>query len=189
MNKEELIARLSTSMEFQMVVSLTNIIESNDVKVADLLAISFHKKKEVAFRSAWMLEYFVTHKPDMFIEHLSELMSLLDKQKNPSAMRHYAKIIALITDKKANDVYKERAATIDFEPVIDVLFTWLVDTEVLVATKVHCMQTLANLAPRYDWIKDELLETIDHLVDLESVAFFGRAKQIRKQLKRIQKTA
>jgi hypothetical protein len=102
-------------------------------------------------------------------------------------MRHYAKIIALITDRKANDVYKERAATIDFEPIINVLFTWLVDTEVLVATKVHCMQTLANLAPRYDWIKDELLETIDHLVDIESIAFFGRAKQIRKQLKRIER--
>lgn len=170
-----------------MVVSLTNIIESNDVKVADLLAISFHKKKEVAFRSAWMLEYFVTHKPDLFIANLPELMSLLDKQKNPSAMRHYAKIMALITDRKANDIYKEKVATIDFEPIIDVLFTWLVDTDVLVATKVHCMQTLANLAPRYDWIKDELLETIDHLVDIESVAFFGRAKQIRKQLKRIQK--
>jgi len=170
-----------------MVVSLTSIIESNDVKVTDLLAISFHKKKEVAFRSAWMLEYFVTHKPTLFIEHLPELMALLDKQKNPSAMRHYAKIIALITDRKANDIYRGKVASIDFEPIIDVLFTWLVDTEVLVATKVHCMQTLANLAPRYDWIKEELLETIDHLLDIESVAFFGRAKQIRKQLKRIPK--
>ncbi|WP_214228282.1 hypothetical protein [Pedobacter sp. B4-66] len=188
MNKEELIARLGASMEFQMVANLTSIVESNDVKVVDLLAISFHKKREVAFRSAWMLEYFTTHKPDLFIEHISELMSLLDKQKNPSAMRHYAKIIALITDRKANDIYKEKVAAIDFEPIIDVLFTWLVDTEVLVATKVHCMQTLANLALRYDWIKDELLETIDHLVDIESVAFFGRAKQIRKQLKRIPKT-
>lgn len=189
MDKEELIARLSASMEFQMVANLSSIVESNDIKVADLLAISFHRKKEVAFRSAWMLEYFATQKPELFIEYLPELISLLDKQKNPSAMRHYAKIIALITDRKANDVYKERVATIVFEPIIDVLFTWLVDTEVLVATKVHCMQTLANLAPRYDWIKDELLETIDHLVDIESVAFFGRAKQIRKQLKRIERAA
>ncbi|ETZ20704.1 hypothetical protein [Pedobacter sp. V48] len=186
-NKEELITRLSTSMEFQMVSNLTGIIESNDLKIADLLDISFHKKKEVAFRAAWMLEYLMTHKPDLFVGYMPELISLLAKQKNPSAMRHYAKIIALLTDRKAHNVYKDKAATTDFEPVIDILFTWLVDTEVLVATKVHCMQTLANLSPRYDWIKDELLETIDYLVDIESVAFFGRAKQIRRQLKKIQK--
>ncbi|MEJ2903115.1 hypothetical protein [Pedobacter panaciterrae] len=185
MNKEELIARLSTSMEFQMVTNLTGIIESNDLKITDLLDISFHRKKEVAFRAAWMLEYLMTHKPDLFVGYIPELISLLAKQKNPSAMRHYAKIIALLTDRKAHHVYKDKAVTTDFEPVIDILFTWLVDTEVLVATKVHCMQTLANLAPRYDWIKDELLETIDYLVDIESVAFFGRAKQIRKQLKKI----
>nr|WP_068892685.1 hypothetical protein [Pedobacter panaciterrae] len=185
MNKEELIARLGTSMEFQMVATLTNIIESNDIDISDLLDITFYKKKEVAFRAAWMLEYLMTNKPDLFIKYIPELISLLAKQKNPSAMRHYAKIIALLTDRRANDAYKDKAASIDFELIIDVLFTWLVDTDVLVATKVHCMQTLANLAPRYDWIKEELLETIDYLVDIESIAFFGRARQIRKQLKKL----
>lgn len=185
MNKEELIARLNTSMEFQMIVNLTAIIENHDIDVSDLLDISFHRKKEVAFRAAWMLEHFMTHRPDLFVQYISQLLSLLGKQNNPSAMRHYAKIIALLTDRKANGIYKDKAATIDFEPVIEVMFTWLVDTEVLVATKVHCMQTLANLAPRYDWIKDELLETIDYLADIESIAFFARAKQIRKQLMKV----
>lgn len=189
MNKEELVAKLGSSMEFQMVATLTDVIETDDIKVADLLDISFYKKKEVAFRAAWMLEYLMTNKPESFVSYIPNLISLLPKQNNPSAMRHYAKIIALFTDRKAIEIYKGKAMEIDFEPVIDVLFTWLVDTEVLVATKVHCMQTLANLAPRYDWIKDELLETIDHLVDIESIAFFARARQIRKQLKKVQQKA
>lgn len=169
-------------MKFQMVASATAIIESNDLDIHDLLEVSFHKKKEVAFRAAWMLEYLMTHKPELFSLHLQELLRLLPKQKNHSAMRHYTKIIALLTAKKADPVYKELAKAIDFEPVIEVLFTWLIDTEMLVATKVHCMQALANLVPRYDWIKDDLVQTIDYLTDKESIAFFARAKMVKKQL-------
>lgn len=168
-----------------MVANSTAIIESSDLDVEDLLAISFHKKKEVAFRAAWMLEYFVTHKPVHFSKHLDSLLALLPKQKNASAMRHYTKIVALITDKKAHQIYIDQVKQTDFEPVIEVLFTWLVDPEMLVATKVHCMQSLANLTPRYDWIKEELLETMNYLMGTESIAFFARAKMVKKQLKKV----
>lgn len=185
MQKEELIARLDAPMKFQMVANSTAIIESSNLDIHDLLEISFHKKKEIAFRAAWMLEYIMTHKPVLFSLYVKELLRLLPKQKNHSAMRHYTKIIALLTAKNADPVYKELVKTIDFEPVIEVLFTWLIDTEMLVAAKVHCMQALANLVPRYDWIKDDLEQTIDYLTDIESIAFFARAKMVKKQLKRL----
>lgn len=171
-------------MKFQMVASSTSIIESSDLDIDDLFDICFHKKKEIAFRAAWMLEYLMTHKPDQFSPYVYKLLELLPKQQNPSAMRHYAKMVVLLTEKKADSLYKELIKNIDFEPIIEVLFTWLVDSRTLVASKVHCMQALANLAPRYDWIKDELLETVEYLMGLESVAFFARAKMVKKQLKR-----
>ena len=146
MNKEELIARLNAPMEFQMVANLTAIIESNDLNIDDLLEISFHKKKEIAFRAAWMLEYMMNHRPARFSKYVNKLLALLPEQTNPSAMRHYTKIIALMTDRKADQVYKDLVKDINFEPVIEVLFTWLIDQEMLVATKVHCMQSLANLS-------------------------------------------
>jgi hypothetical protein len=184
LDKDELIARLGAPMKFQMVVNSTAIIENNDLDVNDLLDISFHKKKEIAFRAAWMLEYFMTHKPAHFSKHLEQLLALLPKQKNPSAMRHYVKIVALVTDKKAHQIYADQVKQTDFEPVIEVLFAWLVDPGMLVATKVHCMQSLANLTPRYNWIKEELLETVDYLMGIESIAFFARAKMVKKQLKK-----
>ena len=184
MNKEELTARLDAPVQFQMVASLTAIAEDHNLSVSELMELSFHKKKEIAFRAAWMLEYFMTQKPEQFSKYLNELLALLPRQTNPSAMRHYAKIVALLTDKKAPQVYKANLQKIDFEPVIEVLFTWLVDTKTLVATKVHCMQSLANLLPRYEWIKDELMDTIDYLMDVESIAFFARAKMVKKQLKK-----
>ena len=184
MDKEELIARLDTPMKFQMVASSTAIIEDHDLDISDLFDVSFHKKREIAFRAAWMLEYIMTNKPASFSDYVGRLLELLPKQKNPSAMRHYAKIVSLMTDRKANQIYQNIGKQTDFEPVIEVLFTWLVDPEMLVATKVHCMQALANLVPRYDWIKEDLLETVDYLMGIESIAFFARAKMVKKQLKK-----
>ncbi|TCC88966.1 hypothetical protein [Pedobacter hiemivivus] len=187
MNKEELIARLDAPIKFQMVADCTSIIESYDVEVDidDVLDISFHKKKEIAFRAAWMLEYMMTRKAARFCPYVPKLLTLLPKLENQSAMRHYVKIIALVTDRKAFPIYKELVKQIDFEPVIEVLFVWLLEPETLVATKVHCMQALANLVPRYDWIEEELVETIDYLMGVESIAFFARAKMVKKQLKKV----
>lgn len=168
-----------------MVSVCTALIEDFDLSLDDLLDISFYKKKEVAFRAAWMLEYIMTHSPADFLPHVPRLLQLLPAQKNHSSMRHYTKIISLLTDRKANPLFQQFSKDFDFEATIEVLFTWLVEPDMLVATKVHCMQSLANLATRYDWIKDDLLATIDHLADIESIAFFARSKQVRKQLKKI----
>lgn len=184
MDKDELIARLDAPMKFQMVANSTAIIESSVLNVDDLLDISFHKKKEIAFRAVWMLEYIVTHRPLQFCPHIETFLLLLPKQKNLSARRHYAKIVVLMTARKSDLLYKEALAALSMEQVIETLFTWLVEPDTPVAVKVHCMQGLANLTPYYDWIKDELLETVDYLMGVESIAFFARAKMVKKQLKR-----
>lgn len=171
-------------MKFQMVADSTALIESYDLNIDDLIAVSFHKKKEIAFRAAWMLEYVVKQKPLQFYPHVSAFMLLFPKQNNPSAMRHYAKIVALMTDRKSSLLYKEALTSVNVEAIIEVLFTWLVEPKTLVATKVHCMQALANLVPEYNWIKEELLESITHLMGIESIAFFARAKMVKKQLRK-----
>lgn len=185
MDKNELIARLELPVKSQMVVSLTAIIKKYDLNIDDLLEISFHKKKEIAFRAAWILEYLMVNDPANFSKHVTKLLALLPDQKNPSAMRHYTKIIALLTDRKADPIYKELRKNINFEPVIETLFTWLIDQQMLVATKVHCMQALANLSPSYQWITEDLQATINHLMDVESIAFFARAKMVKRQLSRV----
>jgi hypothetical protein len=185
--QEELIAKLDTPVNFQMEAHLSGIIENHNPDIDVLLRVSFHKRKEVAFRAAWMLEYIMINSPAVFSPYLTRFLELLPMLKNASVMRHYCKIIALLTAGNADPVYKTIARDLEFEAVTEVLFTWLVETNIPVAVKVHCMQALANLAPRYDWIKDDLMETIDYLTDVESIAFFARAKQIRKQLMKLKK--
>lgn len=192
MTRDKLTARLSASMEARMMEILSGIADQKFstegdeayFQIKDLIDLTFHPKKEVGFRAAWTLEYiFMNH--HCAGDHLDDLLSRFPEQKNPSCMRHYGKILAYLTGKHATGLKEGQLAETNFEPVIDILFSWLIDEKVLVATKVHAMQTLANLAPRYTWIKDELLETIAHLEDQETVAFFGRAKQVKKALKKI----
>ncbi len=185
MTKEELIASLDLPVNFQMVAHLTAILQDSDPDITHLLDASFYPKKEVAFRAAWMLEYQMVHSPEKFSPYAERLVELLPGQCNASAMRHYSKIVALLTAPNAVPVYRELAGKIDFDRVIETFFSWLIDMKVPVATKVHAMQALINLVPRYQWIKDDLADTIDYLADLESIAFFARAKKVRKQLKKI----
>ncbi|WP_256004362.1 hypothetical protein [Pedobacter deserti] len=185
MDRQSLIALLDTADKTHLVAHCTAVLKDQEVSIPDLFDISFHKRKEIAFRAAWMLEYLMVHEPERFAPHVKTLLEHLAEQQNHSAMRHYTKMVALLTAKNAHPLYLELVEATDFEPVIDVLFTRFVTPEVLVASKVHCMQALANLAPRYRWIKDDLMETIDYLTDIESIAFFARAKQVRLQLKKI----
>lgn len=190
--RNELLERLDSPMEPGMVQILTGIADAkyssehpeSYFTVNEVMDLTFHPKKEVVYRAAWLMEYiFVNH--EGMGDYLDDFLKRLNLVKNDSAMRHYSKIIAFITGKKATGLHTGQLDNIDFEPVIDILFSWLIDDQVLVASKAHSMQALANLAPRYKWIKEELLQTIDHLQDLESIAFFARAKQIRKALKKV----
>lgn len=71
----------------------------------------------------------------------------------------------------------------DTENLVEATFQWLIDEQVPVAIKSHCLNILANFTTIHPWIKEELLQTMDYLVDKESIAFFAKVKQIRKQLK------
>lgn len=88
-----------------------------------------------------------------------------------------------MTDKKASSSIKEIITAYHTENLAEVVFGWLIDETVPVAIKSPCLNILANLISKHEWIKEELKDTMEFLVDRESIAFFAKVKQIRKQLK------
>jgi len=109
----------------------------------------------------------------------------LDKfsaQTNLSALRHYVKVLAFMTKKNASAEMKEVINNYNTNALIEMVFSWLIDEKIPVAVKSHCLNILANLNVKHSWIKDELFETMDFLIDKESIAFFAKVKQVRKQL-------
>ncbi|PYF68963.1 hypothetical protein [Pedobacter nutrimenti] len=182
MTKEELLYTIKSGMTKEKVVVLSALANRVNFPLNELINLAFEEKKEVAFRLAWILEHIFVEEPEKLNPHFAYFIERFPGQKNPSVMRHFAKIIALATSPKAKMKTKESLAAIDLEPLVETLFSWLIDERVPVAVKVHCMQALANLTVRYDWIKEELLETVKHLKETESYAFFARTKQIEKDL-------
>ncbi len=155
--------------------------ESRDIDT--LLDLSFHKNEQVGFRAAWVLENIFRFYPQRFIEQLPVFLERYHEQRNLSAMRHFAKILAFATAKNTHQDIKSFFENYDTINIVETNFAWLIDEKVPVAVKSHCLNILANLVPKHNWVKDELVETMEHLVDLESIAFFAKVKQIRKQLK------
>jgi len=161
------------------------ILEFESVDFTILLSIALGDRKQEALRAAWALENRLINKPDQFHLHIAAFFSVLEYTRYPSVMRHFSKIVALLTVGLNKKTGRGILEDIHLEPVIDLLFTWLINPDLPVAVKVHSMQALSNLASKNDWIKDELLATIDFQEKYESPAFFARAKHIRKQLKNI----
>jgi len=150
----------------------------------DLIDLSFYKDEQIGFRAAWILERVYSNHQERFLPYANYFLEKLPLQHNLSALRHYVKILAFITDKKGNPEIKSILNNYDTTQILEVVFAWLIDVKIPVAVKSHCLNILANLIPKHNWIKNELIDTMEFLVDKESIAFFAKVKQIRKQLAR-----
>lgn len=97
-------------------------------------------------------------------------------------MRHYAKMLAFMTNKKASAQLKEIISKYDTDLIVETVFNWVIEERVPVAVKSQCLNVLGNLNLKHNWIQEELLAIMDFLVDKESIAFYAKVKMIRKQL-------
>ncbi|WP_410220606.1 hypothetical protein [Pedobacter sp.] len=181
---QELLEQIQTTLQKHKVEKLAAIALQNKWQLKDIIDLTFHADQKIGFRAAWILENIYVNHTEVFLPHIAYFLAIFSKQKNLSAKRHFSKILALITGKRQPKAVKAIIEDYDAEPLLETVFTWLIDDDTPVAIKSHCLNILANLSIKYPWVKEELLNTIDYLIDKESIAFFAKAKQIRKQLKK-----
>jgi len=178
-----LLDTLKTTLQKSKVEKLALIAAEQTFSIQELIDLTFHQKEQIAFRAAWVLENVFSLYQERFLPHTNYFLVKLPDQNNLSARRHYSKILALMTKKNASATLKELLANYDTEPLVNTVFSWLIDEKVPVAIKSHCLNILANLSIKHSWIKEELIQTMDFLIDKESIGFYAKVKQIRKQLK------
>ncbi|MEE1943697.1 hypothetical protein VRU48_01170 [Pedobacter sp. KR3-3] len=183
MDKIELKTILAQTIGKEKVVYLSNIVANHHIPVKELIDLTFDRDDKVSFRAAWILENVYVGRLEDFLPATSYFLTRFASQNNLSCRRHYGKILALMTKKNAPKAIKDILAQHNLDSLVETAFAWLIDEEVPVAIKSHVLNILANLSAKQDWIRDELLQTMDYLVDKESIAFFAKVKQIRKQLK------
>ncbi len=177
-----LLDTIKTTLQKSKAEKLAAIASEDTFSVKDLIDLSFYHDEQIGFRAAWILENVFTNHQQRFLPYALYFLEKFPQQNNLSALRHYVKIMAFMTKKNASVEIKKILAEYDTNQLVEVAFAWLIDEQIPVAVKSHCLNLLANLNVKHKWIKEELLQTMDFLVDKESIAFFAKVKQIRKQL-------
>lgn len=182
MQSDSLLTIIKATLSKKAVDELAKIIAESEFSIKELIDLTFHKDEKIGFRASWILENIYIGHIERFIPHALYFLSKFSQQNNLSSRRHFGKILALMTAKKALLPLKKIIEDYETDGLVETVFSWLIDDNVPVAVKSHCLNILANLSTKHKWIKDELIETMDFLVDKESIAFYGKVKQIRKQL-------
>jgi len=185
MKLDLLLAAITHTLQKKKVDQLALIVAQHHFAVTDLIDLTFHKNKKIGFRAAWILEHVYTQRPEHFLSGALYFLQKFSLQNNLSAQRHFAKILALITSKKAPAPIKHIIDGYETDMLVATVFGWLIDENNPVAVKSHCLNVLANLSIKHQWIKEELLQTIDYLVDRESIGFYAKVKQIKQQLAKV----
>lgn len=181
MQNDLLLETIKTTLQKSKVEKLAAIASVETFSVKELIDLSFYDDQQIGFRAAWILENVFTSHQQQFLPHVLYFLEKLPQQHNLSALRHYVKILALMTKRNASTAIKKIIDDYDTDHLVEVVFAWLIDEKIPVAIKSHCLNILANLNVKHNWIKEELLQTMDFLVDKESIGFFAKVKQIRKQ--------
>jgi len=183
MQRDFLFERLKTALQKTEVEKLASVVSEETFSVKDLIDLTFNQDQQIGFRAAWILENVYCLHQEQFLSFAAYFLLRFPEQNNLSARRHYGKILALMTKKNAPAEIKKAISQYETENLVATVFSWLIDEDVQVAIKSHCLNVLANLTVKHNWIKEELIQTMDFLVDKESIAFFAKVKQIRKQLR------
>jgi hypothetical protein len=183
MTRAELEKQLFNTFGKTKVNKLTVILTEQKFALRDLIDLTFHTDKTIAFRAAWLLENVFLKNPESYLPEMDYLLSRFKEVVYPSCQRHYAKIIMHITSPKAPSLIKTRLLEIDLQAVVEKCFDWMIDPEILIAVKVHSSEALFNLRLRYPWIKDELAEQLEFLMRDGTAAIQTRGRKLLKGLK------
>jgi hypothetical protein len=178
MTKEELIEELKATLVKTKVDKLSKIVKQQSFSLRDLVDVTFHENKNIAFRAAWVLENVFLENPVFYLFGLDYLVKRFPEVQYPSCKRHYAKIIMHLTAPKAHPLIKQKLQDTDMEPIVEKCFDWLIDPKVLIAVKVFASEALFNLRHRYDWVAEELANQIQFLMRNGSPAIQSRGKKL-----------
>ena len=178
----ELIKQISGTIGKTKVLKLSTILAEKNFELDDLIDLTFHGDKGIAFRAAWLLENMFLANPESFLPHIEYLLSRIGEITNTSCKRHYAKILMLLTAPRALQSIRQKLNEINLEPAIEQCFDWLIDPRVMVAVKSFASEALFNMRLRYPWIADELPEQLEYLMRDGTAAIQSKGRRLLSYL-------
>ena len=182
LTEEQLVKQITNTIGKLKVVELSKLLRAQNFSIHQLIDLTLHDDKNIAFRAAWLLENIFLANALAYTDDVAYIIQQIKAVNNPSCKRHYAKILMHITSSRAPKAIKDELATIDLDPVIEQLFDWLIDPKVKIAVKVFAAEALFNLRQRYPWIAEELTNQLQYLMRNGSAGIQSAGKRLLKGL-------
>lgn len=159
-DQQELIGLITKAIGKNHAVEISDALYRQGFDLNELMAVTFHPEKEIAFRAAWIMENLILADPARFVNSLDKLIQLFLKNENKSCQRHYVKILMHLLERKVPKNIKQKIVEMDMGPVAERCFDLLIDATTPDAVKVFASQVLFDLRVRYPWINDMLADQL-----------------------------
>lgn len=146
---------------------------------AEALALAFDPDPQVAFRASAALEFAYFADEERFGPYVPDFLSNYLGVNNPSAHRHYSKMLEHMLRTGRLKLTGEQAAR-----VAEAAFDRLIDPRGRVAVQVWSMDILFLLSERLAWVEEQLEATVRHLMADGSPGIRVRGARLCARLKK-----
>lgn len=175
---KELISVLNTNQKNIKQISM-NYVLTNPNEFNNLIKLSFGTSQPEGWRSAWVLAELVKkHKGllQKIAPYSSKIIDSFTSFKHSGQSREYMKVVQLL------DLSEEEMGVL-----LNLCFDWLIDKNVDVAIRVHCMQIIFDYSRKEPDLGQELRLILEQEMEYGTPGFKGRAKKILGQIDKYKK--
>jgi len=162
---------LSIAPSRSQVDFVAGIIAGKPDLFEDLWEAMFAGTPKEAWRAAWVADTCSENDPELIRPYLRELAGKLPSIRSNQVRRHATRILA-------RSPLDER----DHAVLINTCFDWLMDKDVDVAVKVHCMDILYRVSQAEPEIRQELFASIEYQMPEGTPGFCNRGRKIMSLL-------
>jgi hypothetical protein len=180
--KEQLVKQLKADITKGFIERLSATMREHDFDLNELIDITFHSDKQIAFRAAWLLDATILYDPERYLQNLDYLIERIKDVSNESCKRQYSRIMMHLTAPNAPESIKLKLQVLNLDDVVEQFFDWIIDPKVKVAVKVFTADTLFNLSARYNWVAEELANQVQFMMRDGSPAIQSKGSKLLARL-------
>lgn len=147
---------------------LRSKLKEKNFSLHELVDLTFYSDKEVANKASKILEFILFKFPESYIEDVPYLVEHVAEVKCVGCRKHYAKVLKHLTSPEVSKEVRTAIKEINFEPIIELCFSWLRDPHMIVHVRSSAAETLFNMRHRYPWIAEGLSGDLEAMIPAAS---------------------
>lgn len=163
MTQSQLIQHMFAPGRKITLAKLGHQLKRENFSLRELVDLTFHSDKEIASKSARLLEYILFKFPENYFHDIEYFIERIEDAKTSSAKKPYAKILMHITSPEVPRDVRNKMKEINLERTVELCFDWMIDPKMLVSVRAAASEALFNMRHRYPWIAEELSKQLEFM--------------------------